>query len=329
MALVGGNRFIGVSWRDAGPASADLQARLDASTAGWARTARGGSLLCLEPAGFGALEGDAPLAMNSPGAFDRAGGRLLDPEAVSALMAHRGPAAAAGFLGPFASVWIQPADRRLWGATDAFGIGQLFHVQSADGAAVSNSASLLARVFGCGVDADALTAFALFGAFLEGDTPFQGVTKVGAGGAVELAGGRATIHPGAELASNEGVTIEALAETLRETVTRMSDAAPEADLQLSGGLDSRLILAALPPDRRRRHRALTIGGSGSTDVKIARAITERCGLRARVVDTETAQDLDKDAFAALLSRAAQGFDCAANPIDKATLLLVERKLDDC
>jgi asparagine synthase (glutamine-hydrolysing) len=154
------------------------------------------------------------------------------------------------------------------------------------------------------------------------------VTKLAAGAAVDLSGGRAVLRPGRSLPSNAAATVEGMAEALRESVTRLSDAAPEADLQLSGGLDSRLILAALPPDRRRRHRAVTIGGPGSADVKIARAIAERCGLRVRVVDTETAQDLDRDAFAALLGRAAEGFDGSANPIDKAALLLVERKLDD-
>jgi len=326
----GGNRFIGVSWAGNGgvPESERAKARLERLLSGWRRLAHADSLLACEPSGFCSLDRGAPLCMSMPGVVDPVKGLMLDPSALSQRLVETGSGLARELAAPFSGVWMEPASGRLQSSTDAFGIGQLFYVQCEAGAAVSNSAVLLARAFDRDLDAETLTGFGVFGAFIGGETAFDGVIKVPPGCSVELESGRLRLQPGPERRSTDGeASIDQMADRLREIVTKMSDAAPEADLQLSGGLDSRLILAALPPDRRRRHRAVTIGGAGSPDVAIASAIAERLGMRSRVVDTDTVDDLDREAFAALLRQAVESFDGAANPVDKATLLLAEPRLD--
>jgi asparagine synthase (glutamine-hydrolysing) len=113
---------------------------------------------------------------------------------------------------------------------------------------------------------------------------------------------------------------------VRAIATRLSDAIPDAYLQLSGGLDRRLFLAALPAERRRRHRVVTIGGSASPDVRIARAITSRLDLRHEVIDTGSVERLGAQELHDTLQAAVHGYDFASNPIDKVSLMLANRQM---
>lgn len=320
------NLFIGLSWAPGSEAEPvrRLLARLERIVGGWWRVARPGRLVCAQPSAFRGTDERSPLCMTTPLAVSRAG-RACGPDAVFEHL-DRGEEARS-MAAPFAAVWLDPGTGSLRAGVDAFAIGQLFAVETEHISAVSNSATLLARVFERGLDARALVGFSLFGAFHGGHTPFEGVGKIGPDQAIEFRDARPRGISAGRPATAPSTSVDELTERLRSTVIRLSDAAPDADLQLSGGLDSRLILAALPPERRRRHRAVTIGAPEAPDVRIAAAICERLGLRHEVVDVAVFDDLDADGLHRLLRRAARGFDCSANPLDKAALLMAEREAD--
>lgn len=328
--MIESNLFIALSWD---PASAQegiarTRKRLDDLSAGWWRSEKPGRLICSQPTAFHATGAGAALCLNRRRAIG-ADGTAYDADSLSALIHRQTPLDALGMAAPFAAAWFDPADGVVRTATDPYGIGQLFVCEGEGIAGVSNSASFLARIFGQGLDRQALTGFALFGAFQRCDTPYAGVEKTSPDKAIVLRHGRRMEEAIPRIASSgsTGSGLAGLGENLRGIVRRQSDAAPEADLQLSGGLDSRLILAALPPDRRKRHRAFTIGTPDSPDVRIASAICEHLGMRHKIVDVASFDTLDADGLHQIFERAAIGFDRSANPVDKAAQLLIEPQID--
>ena len=312
MSRFPGNRFLALSHSGA---FSPIVERARAITEGWA-AADGERLLFRSERGdhFAAASGDA-VALGAPRHVDLSIPAALDAAAVL----KRG----AGSLVPSAAPPLRLAwsdGRSAWAATDSFGIGQIFFVEKDGVAAFSTSATLLADIFDAEPDREALAAFALFGAFLDEQSPFAGVHKL-AGGRVALRDGRvevsATTLPVAH--------VQDVARAFRAGVLALADAFPDAPLELSGGLDSRLILAALPRERRVGRRAMTIGFPGTPDVAVAERIAQREGLEHDFVDVSGLGELGADSLHALLSDAVAGYDHGANPIDKAVICYAGRQ----
>lgn len=200
--------------------------------------------------------------------------------------------------------------------TDQWGLGHVFVVEQGQVAAFASSATLLAQLFALEPDVDALMEFALFGTFTGVDSPFRGVVKLAAGHRARAEAGVVTrTHWFTPQPARQD-----LATAFVDAVARMNAAMPNADLELSGGLDSRLILAAMPPAERVRHLAITLGDSTSGDVRVAAALAEKEGLRHRIRGMGDLGALDADGLEALLRNAALGYDHGANPVDKAPLV---------
>ena len=135
--------------------------------------------------------------------------------------------------------------------------------------------------------------------------------------AVELRGGVARSH----LAAPPASAATSLADAVRLVVGSLDDRPLE--LELSGGLDSRVLLAAAVATGAPVHRAFTIGGPHDDDRRRAVDLAARTGLQHDIVDPA---DLDPDDTAALVRLAvAAGTDrgWVANPIDAAVLHWVE------
>ena len=79
--------------------------------------------------------------------------------------------------------------------------------------------------------------------------------------------------------------IESLCKAFKEAVNEMvSNANDNLAVLLSGGLDSRAILAALSTKNRRRITAVTFGVKGCDDILIAQKVTAKLGLKHMVIE---------------------------------------------
>ena len=237
---------------------------------------------------------------------------------------------------PFAAVVVH--GERVYAAADFLGLRHLYAVARPGWAAVSTSARLLARIAGADLDPTALGGYRITGFHLGLDTPFAGVTKLPAGARWQLAGGVISTLPGeppavawageprAVAPSNLPSPADA-ARLLGESINGCLDAHPRTVFELSGGLDSRLTLAALPVGRRAGVRALTLAAPGSADAAVARRIAARYRLDHQVVDLGRLADLTPADAYRLVHRAAVRHDATGNPVALGVLDWAEARVE--
>src|SRR4029078_4967485 len=73
------------------------------------------------------------------------------------------------------------------------------------------------------------------------------------------------------------------AGVVRRGVEQALDDHPDLFLQLTGGLDSRVRLAAIPATRRREVACLTLAVPHSPDVELAASLTRRFDMEHRII----------------------------------------------
>jgi asparagine synthase (glutamine-hydrolysing) len=239
------------------------------------------------------------------------------------------PRELAVLLPPFAAV--AGDERGVVMVADAMGFRQLFHSDpAASGPPVlSTSAMLAARVRAAGLDEAAWGVQSLLGWQLGQRTLFGGVTKLEPGAAARLC---ADVEIAAAAADDEApVTLEEAVEKaaalLRTSLNVLLDEQPDAVLQLTGGMDSRVLLSAVDVSRRRGLRAMTLGLPGHGDVDIAAGLAARYGLRHEVhglADLETVEA--GDAWDACRAAAVE-LDGMSDPVALAALGFGERSFD--
>jgi asparagine synthase (glutamine-hydrolysing) len=196
-------------------------------------------------------------------------------------------------------------------STDHLGMKHLYWVQTDAYVAVSTSAAVLASLTGTGVDELAVAHFALLGFPLGNETMFQGVHKVRGGTDVTLARGVLTqcerIVPPAE-------PVHSGPQAVSRAVQELMAANPDASLELSGGLDSRVVLAAIPRSARRNLVAITVGPDDGDDVRIARHLAVREGLDHVVIGGAAEAVGGPDGARRRVEDAARSRDFMANPL---------------
>lgn len=233
-------------------------------------------------------------------------------------------------LAPFAFAYCSGRSDEVLAIPDYIGLSALFYVERADSVLISSSSTLLAWLTGASFDEEALVHFSLFGQYAFNRTSFDSVRKIPSGTYAAARGGKLRLVSYGPLneAKYERLAQDhperAGASLLRDIVSGFVRAVPDSDLDLSGGLDSRIILAAMSLEERRNRRALTIGTPASGDVEIARRISAECRLNHQVVDLQPLSKLDPTAALALLGDAALLYDFMGNPIDRAVGIFVER-----
>jgi asparagine synthase (glutamine-hydrolysing) len=204
--------------------------------------------------------------------------------ALAARYASRGDAALHGLSGSFAAAVWDARGRRLHLVSDRFGLRNVYWTRRGDALLFApRVAALLAEGrLGPRLDADAAAEFALFQCVLGDHTLLAGVFLLPPATLL-------TFTPGA------GVRLErtwrlryravrgrpadhaaALADALRSTVARQA-AGVRAGLPLSGGLDSRTLLAAATAERLRLP-TLTYGRPGCDDVLLAATLASATGM---------------------------------------------------
>jgi asparagine synthase (glutamine-hydrolysing) len=201
--------------------------------------------------------------------------------------------------------------------TDYFGAFQLFH----DAGLRLFSTSLLAAANAMprlSFDTQGVYEFAFNVVPLGNDTVFSELKTLGPGEVVELTESGAVLHqvakplPEAPAALPLGERIEVhrdgLAAVVRAHVRQFGD---NVYCPLSGGLDSRLVLAALRAEGCRPH-LYVYGGPDSADVRVARAIAAAEGLEIEWRDKEAYRHVEPDEFAEQVESNFHSFDGLPN-----------------
>lgn len=242
-------------------------------------------------------------------------------------------AALGSLLPPFAAAHRAGPDTPVVVAGDWLGFRQLYWWRGDGLAAVSTSARALAVLAGDRFDQAGLGTQALIGWQLGDATVFDGVRVLPPATVATLERGTLALRRYAEPPSPHGPApalddaVEEMATILTEWQTRYLDDHPETLLQLTGGHDSRILLAAVPEKMRTGLRAFTLGDPGNPDVTIAASLSARCGLRHQVHDLDeqrwpTPREAHQQALAA-----ARALECLASPLALAPLLLAESQIE--
>lgn len=235
---------------------------------------------------------------------------------------------------PFGGCFRLGRGRPILLATDRCGLHHVYWYQGAGWAAISTSSLVLASMASESLDERAVGIFALVGNYLDCDTPYRNVRKLDAGSLCSLADGVADVqryaswdeHDSAPFSSRHSAISEGK-EAIALSVEACLDAHPAPSIELSGGLDSRAVLAAVPVGSRRGLHAVTLGEQGSADVEIATRIARRWGLEHDVVDTSVLRTLAPEDALARARHAARRRDFAVNGPALAVLDSVEERVE--
>jgi asparagine synthase (glutamine-hydrolysing) len=188
---------------------------------------------------------------------------------------------------------------------------------------------LLATVLGCSLDEDAISACAVLGEYVATDTPFRGVRRLESGHCARLAENGLTIEEyGESVVPQRGPrdVERAVAEgvaAVRAAVDACVTAYPEFTMELSGGLDSRVILAELFAAGRRPTRAITLGEPGHPDVVVANELAERFGIAHQHIDLTGLADISPAEALRLADTAGRRRDYSGDCVALGVLDFVE------
>jgi len=240
------------------------------------------------------------------------------------------PAALTGLLPPFAA--MRQDGQSVTMVADSMGFRPLYHTAAgpAETAVLSSSALLAGRCVHAEVDLTAIGNQSLLGWQLGLRTLYDGVRKLAPGAVAHLTGDGVRVEAAAAqerppLTLSEAV--DRTANLMRRSLSALLDDHPDAVLQLTGGLDSRLLLSAIPVARRRGLRAMTLEVPGSGDVAIARDISERYGIDHDVRGLASVGELTDEEAWHLCATAARRLDGMSDPVALAALGIGEREFE--
>jgi asparagine synthase (glutamine-hydrolysing) len=243
------------------------------------------------------------------------------------------PEGLTSLLPPFAVAHREAPGEPIVVAGDWLGFRQLYWWQADGVAAISTSARALSVLAGGGLDDGGLAVQAMVGWQVGDATIFKGVRALPPATAATLAQGTLQMRRYAEPPRFSGEApglddaVEEMASILIEWQAAYLAEHPDTVLQLTGGHDSRILLAAIPEKMRTDLNALTLGDGHNPDVMIAARLSARCGMRHQVYDLDAQQwPTPKEAQEQALT-AARALECLASPLALAPLLLVEAQLD--
>jgi asparagine synthase (glutamine-hydrolysing) len=272
------------------------------------------------------LAQDQPALALSP--VTRTADGTVAPSTILAALRQE-PASLTRLLPPFAATAGTPSGVIL--VADSMGYRQAYHTSrgSAGAPALSTSALLAARVTGASLDPTAVAVQSLLGWQLGQRTLFAGVEKLAPGAVARLnADGVAfdQLEPSDDSPLTIGEAVRSAANLLRRSLEALLDDHPDAVLQLTGGQDSRLLLSAIPPARRRGLRAMTLGVSGG-DVAVASQLARQYGLDHEVHGLSGLDDITPAEAWDLARTAALRLDGMSDPVALAALTVGESSFE--
>lgn len=225
---------------------------------------------------------------------------------------------------PFGCIARDTKRNEVFAAGDVLGMRHLYYAEEPQYSVVGSSATFLALFLRSPIDAAGAAVFARLGHFLGERTMFSGIRKIARGEVVRLTEDGAQVVPApADLPlvvrrSGHFRTLTEAAsvgsEVVRSIVSSAGNAFPDAVLELSGGLDSRLILAGLDGRGRTGRRTLTIGEEASGDMRVARSLVAAYSLDGSFVPFGQLDQWDAGEVATRVSDAAAARDFSSNPM---------------
>lgn len=239
-----------------------------------------------------------PLAFSSavsPGMAVSVFGRLAstpgnprNAEDVLALAERRGIDDLVEIDGAYLLLVLDRALRQLCVQTDRIGSVQCYWRVDGGVTTVATEAKALAGdTSPLQVDDDALLLANLFGrAKFSRKPPFRNAEAVPPGGRMTAAAGRAPVcsryfryDPAAGVEGHYEAMVDEAVAVLRERVNlAIENAAGRVAFGLSGGMDARMLAAAISPSNRDRVLAVSFGMRGNNESAIARQIAAQCRL---------------------------------------------------
>ncbi len=256
-AVFGGNWGIGAAWTSG--LQADPEPRRDPETGWWF-------------AASGEIYG-APGGLESPGRV------LLDA------LGRGKPEDLAEVNGAFSGVLYNPSRGTLSAVTDRCGLQLLYYAWTGGVFAFASEMKALLAIPGAArrLDPSGLAAFLLLGEQIDDATLLEGVKAAPAGALLESDGGPPAVKSlwrfrfTSELeGTSPGEAAREAGRLFKQGVERQVRDGRPLGIPLSGGLDSRLCLAALP-EKTRRVSTFTWGEPGCLDRRIAAGLAARFG----------------------------------------------------
>jgi asparagine synthase (glutamine-hydrolysing) len=240
-----------------------------------------------------AFERSRPLATEGPdGIITVIHGRIYDaasPDGAEdgeaarcrAVYDRAGVAGCAQLNGQFNLVVYDPKARSLVLVNDRLASQPLFYRPGRERLAFASQARTVAELMGepIRLDLASLRQFLVFQTILSEDTLVEGVGTLPPAGALRYAEGSSsvsrywTLQYHEDGGRSEQDHAESLADVLRRAIRRGMVSADGAALLLSGGLDSRALVAVAPP-----MPAVTLGDWENDELRVARAIAGRRDL---------------------------------------------------
>ncbi|MEI7057904.1 hypothetical protein WBG06_18915 [Nocardioides sp. CCNWLW239] len=254
---------------------------------------------------------------------------VIEPEDVARMLARGDRKALAEMLPTFGAV--QHARHAVVATTDALGFRHLYYRVGDGWAAVSTSARVLAGLAPTALDHDGLAVQSLLGWQLRGRSLFESVTKVPAGRSVEIRDGLLRLDAFTDDLGDQQERVDladavaSMSSMLRGYLSSYLDDHPDAILQLTGGQDSRLLLSAIEPRRRRGLRVVTLGEPDSLDVRIAAGLAHRYGMRHEIIGVNGLDTLEPEEAYARCAAAAGAIELGADPLAWAALDFAEAR----
>jgi asparagine synthase (glutamine-hydrolysing) len=259
----------------------------------------------------------------------RLGERDLDAAAVAELLRSADAAGSTrpltGLLPPFAALTWDGTG--LVAGVDGLGFRHLYLRRGTGWAALSTSARALAALAPGGLDPVAIGTQGLLGWQVGTRTPFAGVSTVPPGALLRLSAGRLSVVEPEPAPAPAEVSVAAAAGLLRRYLGGFLNDHPDAVLQLTGGQDSRILLGAIPPARRRGLAVMTLAVPGSPDLEIAADLARRYGMEHQIVDLGGLEALDPAEAHGLAVAAARRLECSADPLAYASVAWAEAKTE--
>ena len=193
--------------------------------------------------------------------------------------------------GLFSGLLIDKRRNRAFLFNDRYGLERLYLCETRNNLYFASEAKALLRILPelRSFDEEGVTQFLAYGCTLEWQTLFRGVKLLPGGSLWALEGGN--IRKGRYFSSANWESLQPLTEqafeskfkeTFKRILPRHCEAAPRVGISLTGGLDTRMIMACLP-EAGTKPVSYTFTGENPTilDSRLAGRVAEVCGLEHR------------------------------------------------
>lgn len=192
--------------------------------------------------------------------------------------------------GTFAIVICDIKRQKLLVASDRYGLRPLYYFSDGSGLLIASEVKALLKVEpNSKLNDEAIADWFCFGKLLGNKTFFKNINVLSPASILEYQAGKLNIaqywdYEFDEAANiSEGELVEGLAAAFSKSVARRLADDNRHGLALSGGMDSRAILAATG-DKASQFSAFTFGTRGCDEIRIARTIARKLGMEHHIIE---------------------------------------------